>query len=220
MDALINSLPIELHLPSLDTEEIENGEFSDGYKYSYCGPGTRFDKRVEQGYEGINELDKLCKSHDEAYSIADSGLVRRQADYDLAMGAWALAKNSDLDYSQRLYAALVSSYFGTATLLDKSFPGLKVLSVHARKCLRSRGETSSRLLQMILADSSIKVEVRRNERFYDYIKRLLGSRLQSAVVSRSVYLNPYRFYGSRRFFYKGYSNRRFKYRYGGRRPRP
>lgn len=70
LNKVIDSLPIELHLP--------------GYKF--CGPGTKLKKRLERGDKGINPLDEACKSHDIAYdqfkddnrrSIADKLLENR-----------------------------------------------------------------------------------------------------------------------------------------------
>ena len=35
---------------------------------SYYGPGTRYQQRIREGYNGINELDKMCKLHDQFYN--------------------------------------------------------------------------------------------------------------------------------------------------------
>ena len=69
LNSVINKLPFEIHLP----------------KYQYCGPGTRLQKRLARGDQGINELDKACKEHDISYSEhRESGEARRQADKILA----------------------------------------------------------------------------------------------------------------------------------------
>lgn len=41
LNTIINSLPVELHLPG----------------YQYCGPGTHLKKRLALGQTGINGLD-------------------------------------------------------------------------------------------------------------------------------------------------------------------
>ncbi|KAJ9599305.1 hypothetical protein L9F63_010219 [Diploptera punctata] len=48
---IINKLPFELHIPS----------------YQYCGPGTKLEKILARGDQGINPLDAACKNHDIAY---------------------------------------------------------------------------------------------------------------------------------------------------------
>src|SRR5207245_114543 len=58
----------ELHLPANKGEYVQNGSFSNLQKYSYCGPGTKYDQRVKEGYNGINELDSMCKLHDKFHN--------------------------------------------------------------------------------------------------------------------------------------------------------
>lgn len=64
VDKIINSLPIELHLPG----------------YQYCGPGTKLQKRLNRGDKGINKLDAAWKEHDIAYSKHKDIHIRHQAD--------------------------------------------------------------------------------------------------------------------------------------------
>src|SRR6478609_9295202 len=58
----------ELHLPATKGEYVPNGSFNNLQKYSYCGPGTIYDQRNKEGYQGINELDSMCKLHDQFYN--------------------------------------------------------------------------------------------------------------------------------------------------------
>ena len=58
----------ELHLPASKGEYVPNGSFNNQFKYSYCGPGTKYEQRVREGYKGINELDRMCKLHDKFYN--------------------------------------------------------------------------------------------------------------------------------------------------------
>ena len=48
INSAINNLPFELHIPS----------------YSYCGPGTKLQKRLNRGDPGINKLDEACENDD------------------------------------------------------------------------------------------------------------------------------------------------------------
>ena len=58
----------ELHLPASHGEYVPNGSFNNQNKYSFCGPGTKYQQRNNEGYQGINELDKMCKLHDKFYT--------------------------------------------------------------------------------------------------------------------------------------------------------
>ena len=68
-DAIINAIGKvgELHLPATKGEYVPNGSFNNLQKYSYCGPGTKYEQRVREGYQGIIELDSMCKQHDQFY---------------------------------------------------------------------------------------------------------------------------------------------------------
>ena len=68
LNNLINNLPIEFHQYAEKGEYVPGGSFNDQQKYSYCGPGTRYEQRIREGYKGINELDKMCKLHDQFYN--------------------------------------------------------------------------------------------------------------------------------------------------------
>ena len=64
LNTLVNKLPIELHLAADKGEYVPGGSFNNQKNYSYCGPGTKYEQRVMEGYNGINELDSMCKLHD------------------------------------------------------------------------------------------------------------------------------------------------------------
>jgi len=65
---LVNNLPIELHQYAEKSEYVPNGSFNNLQKYSFCGPGMQYEKRIKEGYQGINELDSNCKLHDQFYN--------------------------------------------------------------------------------------------------------------------------------------------------------
>lgn len=73
LNTLINSLPVELHLPG---------------GYQFCGPGTDLKKRLSLGQKGINPLDAACRDHDIAYEASNDSSVRETADRVLENRAW------------------------------------------------------------------------------------------------------------------------------------
>lgn len=92
INSLINSLPVEVHLPG----------------YSYCGPGTKLQKRLQRGDPGINPLDRACKVHDIAYSKYTDLEHRHQADKVLAEQAWRRFKSKDAGFGERAASLTVT----------------------------------------------------------------------------------------------------------------
>src|ERR1044071_1038851 len=45
----------EVHLPANQGENVLNGSFNNQKNYSYCGPGTKYEQRVREGYKGRSE---------------------------------------------------------------------------------------------------------------------------------------------------------------------
>ena len=88
INALIDKLPVELHIPG----------------YQYCGPGTRLRRRLARGDPGINPLDRACKEHDIAYSQSSNLADRHAADRILAGKAWERVKARDSGFKERLAA--------------------------------------------------------------------------------------------------------------------
>lgn len=93
LNTVINSLPIELHLPG----------------YQYCGPGTNLKKRLALGQPGINGLDSACKEHDIAYDKSNSLSERGVADSILEERAWSRVGAKDADYKEKAAAWLVTT---------------------------------------------------------------------------------------------------------------
>ena len=100
LNDFVNNLPIELHQFAEKGENVPGGSFNDQQKYSYCGPGTRYEQRIREGYKGINELDSICKLHDQFYNEFKDTRTRNFSDSALAKRAKAIAlnaaKNNDL----------------------------------------------------------------------------------------------------------------------------
>jgi len=106
---LINNLPFELHLPTERGEYVPNGSFNNLQKYSYAGPGTKYEQRVREGYEGINELDRMAKIHDQFYSTNLDTKSRNISDIALAHRAEEIARSSLYDDQQRRDANIVKT---------------------------------------------------------------------------------------------------------------
>ena len=98
----------ELHLPATKGEFVPNGSFNNLQKYSYCGPGTRYEQRVSEGYRGINELDSMCKQHDQFYSENQDTESRNVSDTALAHRANEIANDDRFDEEQRRFARFVN----------------------------------------------------------------------------------------------------------------
>lgn len=129
MNTFINKLPIELHLPG----------------YQYCGPGTKLDKRLARGDQGINSLDKACKEHDITYSQHQDKTDRHKADKVLIDKAWQRVKSKDSNFGERSNALLVTNIMkakvklgmGAKKAAPKSKKGKKPLLVSIKKAIQS-----------------------------------------------------------------------------------
>src|SRR5271163_560012 len=107
LNHFINNLPIELHQYAEKGEDIPGGSFNNQKNYSYCGPGTKYEQRSEEGYQGINELDKMCKLHDQFYNENTDARSRNISDVALAHRAEEIAKNPIYDDQQRKDAQFI-----------------------------------------------------------------------------------------------------------------
>lgn len=112
LNKILRKVPLpEMHLslPSgVDSEKVPSGSFNETRKYSYCGPGTKVEKRLEEGYEGVNSLDKACKQHDIFYSQHDKTKDRNVSDDILAKQAAEIALDSSEPEYVRKDAKLVT----------------------------------------------------------------------------------------------------------------
>jgi hypothetical protein len=84
----------ELHMAHPIGENVHGGSFNNQKKYSYCGPGTKVDQRIAEGYVGVNRLDRACKYHDLYYSEIPSEF-HNLSDIELAKLADEVAANPD-----------------------------------------------------------------------------------------------------------------------------
>ena len=135
LNNLINNLPIEFHQYAEKGEYVPGGSFNDQQKYSFCGPGTRYDQRVREGYKGINELDKMCKLHDQFYNENKDTKDRNISDVALAHRADEIARDSNFDDVQRKDARFISGIMKTKAHLGF---GVKTSSNQKSKNSRRR----------------------------------------------------------------------------------
>ena len=108
LNNFVNNLPIELHLFAENGENVLGGSFNDQQKYSFCGPGTKYEQRFREGYKGINELDSMCKLHDKFYNENADTEERNISDLALAHRADEIAHNPAYDAVQRKDANFIS----------------------------------------------------------------------------------------------------------------
>ena len=108
LNSIVNNLPVELHQFAERGENVPGGSFNDQQKYSYCGPCTRYEQRVKEGYKGINELESVCKLHDKFYNENTDTKTRNISDIALAHRADEIARNSIYDDVQRKDANFIA----------------------------------------------------------------------------------------------------------------
>jgi len=107
----------EMHLPAKQGEYVPGGSFNNQNKYSFCGPGTKYEQRNREGYQGINDLDKACKLHDQFYNENPDTKSRNISDLALAHRAREIAKDPSFDDDQRWWADKVSRTMGVKAKL-------------------------------------------------------------------------------------------------------
>ena len=140
LNNLINNLPIEFHQYAEKGEYVPGGSFNDQQKYSFCGPGTRYEQRIREGYKGINELDKMCKLHDQFYNENKDTRDRNMSDVALAHRADEIARDSNFDDVQRKDATFISGIMKTKAHLGF---GVKTSNHQKSKNLRRRPGTNN-----------------------------------------------------------------------------
>ena len=138
LNNLMHNLPIEFHQYAEKGEYVPGGSFNDQQKYSFCGPGTRYEQRIREGYKGINELDKMCKLHDQLYNENKDTEVRNMSDVALAHRADEIARDSNFNDVQRKDARFISGIMKTKAHLGF---GVKTSDNQKSKNLRRRPGT-------------------------------------------------------------------------------
>ena len=134
LNDLINNLLIEFHQYAEKGEHVPGGSFNDQQKCSFCGPGTRYEQRIREGYQGINELDKMCKLHDQFYNGNKDTKNRNISDVALAHRADEIARDSNFDDVQRKDARFISGI-----MMTKARLGFGVRTSNSRKSKTRKG---------------------------------------------------------------------------------
>lgn len=116
LNNILRKIPLpEMHLglPSgVESEKVPSGSFNETGKYSYCGPGTKVQQRLKEGYEGVNSLDRACKQHDIFYSQHSKTKDRNISDDILAKQAAEIALDPSEPEYVRKDAKLVTGIMG------------------------------------------------------------------------------------------------------------
>lgn len=102
INSAINKLPFELHYP----------------RYNFLGPGTKLQKRLARGDQGVNKLDEAAKRHDIFYNQHKDTKSRHIADKVLEEEAWERVKAPDSNLSEK-----VAAYITTNAMKVKRFLG-------------------------------------------------------------------------------------------------
>lgn len=93
VNALINKLPFEMHLPG----------------YQYAGPGTHLDLRLAKGIKPKNKLDEAAMRHDIAYSKSKKLSDRHAADKVLQDEAWKRVTAPDSSLGEKAMGWLTTN---------------------------------------------------------------------------------------------------------------
>lgn len=143
VNKLIDSLPVELHLPG----------------YQFCGPGTKLRNRLERGDKGVNPLDAACKEHDIAYSQNENIKQRHVADRKLAEKAWERVKAKDSSIGEKINAYLVTNIMKAKSKLGM---GLKTK--------KPKHVTGQQIFNNALKNATIKLKSSKPTEIDDAIK--------------------------------------------------
>ena len=133
LNSFVNNLPFELHQFAEKGEDVPGGSFNNQQKYSYCGPGTKYEQRNREGYKGINELDSMCKLHDRFYNENTDTKTRNVSDLALAHRADEIARNPVYDAVQRKDANFISNIMKTKAKFGLGVKSKNVKRGPARK---------------------------------------------------------------------------------------
>lgn len=139
INSVINSLPIELHLPG----------------YQFCGPGTKLDQRLARGDQGINPLDASCKSHDLAYRDSSDLESRHQADRILAESAFKRVTSKDAGLKERLNALLVGTTMKTKLKFGMGVKVKKNGGKKKKRSVKSKALTFGGVLKLLRSNKNV-----------------------------------------------------------------
>lgn len=88
--------------------------------YNYCGPNTNLQSKLTHSVPGINDLDCACKDHDIAYVKSKDLKSRIIADKKLVLKAIKRVYATDSQFSERIFALIISGLIGGKIFLTKT----------------------------------------------------------------------------------------------------
>ena len=115
-----------------------------GKKYSYCGPGTDLEKRLNKdgspnsGYEPINKIDEICLRHDYNYSQADKGIGTRHEADKIMLDELNALNDSDLNWNEWFAKRFTKGIIGLKYKLGLGLPEDIQLAEELHKPIRSK----------------------------------------------------------------------------------
>lgn len=136
--------------------------------------GTKLNKRLARGDEGVNELDELCKVHDIAYSEHKNSSERSQADKQLASGAFKRLFSKNASLGERAASLLVSTAMGAKTAISKLGMGFSKLNCR-KKSKKSRKGGSITSFSALINDAKAGIKKSKSNSAKSVIKAALRS---------------------------------------------
>lgn len=183
LNSVINTLPIELHIPG----------------YQFCGPGTKLIKRLARGDQGINPLDKACRKHDIEYSKHKDIEERHKADEILANQARERITSKDAKIGEKLAAAVVWTTMKAKTKLGMGLKKSRKQKKNYKRTLpiAKRGGFLPFLLPALSAIGALTggtAGVIKTINDAKAAKKVLeeAQRHNRAMEGRGLYLSPYK----------------------------
>ncbi|KAJ8934723.1 hypothetical protein NQ318_012093 [Aromia moschata] len=159
LNSLIDKLPYEVHIPN----------------YSFCGPGTKLEKRLARGDKGINGLDEACKEHDIAYSKEKDLKRRHEADRILAKKALHRVFSSNSKFSEKLAALGVAGAMKAKVKLGMGYNLNSSQIVKKLERLKKNIENSLQTIEDFLNNIEQRKVARNKKRVGNYRKRKLNA---------------------------------------------
>jgi len=114
VNSVLNALPMpEMHMrlpKGVLSEDVPGGSFRNTGKYSCCGPFTKLNKRLTEGYRGVNQLDRACFDHGVAYAAHKDTASRNHGHDVVAAAASKIALSDDAPEYEKKVAMDTCSY--------------------------------------------------------------------------------------------------------------
>lgn len=166
LDTIIDKLPFELHLKG----------------YNFLGPGTKLEKRLARGDNGINKLDEFCKEHDIAYATHKDSAERYKADKKLGSEALKRVFSKDAKLGERAASLLVSAAMKAKTGLTKV--GLGVSKLNCKKKKKSKKSSKEIAFATLIKDAKAGIKKSKVKSVESMVNAALRSAKKTAQSGR------------------------------------